>query len=366
MDIFEEMARRGHEQVVFCYDRETGLRLVVGIHDTTLGPALGGCRMWTYAAEDDAVTDVLRLSQGMSYKNAAMGLDLGGGKCVILDGGQKTSDRAALFRAVGRFVNTLGGRYITAEDVGTSTEDMEAVAEETPFVRGLKSRSGDPSPATAFGVFLAIKASLRHVFGSDDLEGRSVAIQGLGHVGMDLARRLFEEGARLLVTDIRPERIQFAEDHFEATCVRGDAIFGADADVFAPCALGAVLNDATIPRLKVKIVAGSANNQLAEPRHAAMLAERGILYAPDFVVNGGGVINVAAETGTYDPEAAMAKVATIYDLLSDVFRRSDERGILPVQAAEEAARERIERAGRRMFMPHATPSPLARGDAEKE
>lgn len=357
MDIFKEMARRGTEQLVFCYDKETGLRFIVGIHDTTLGPALGGCRMWTYAKEEDAVTDVLRLSEGMTYKNAAMGLDLGGGKCVILDDG--AADRKALFRAVGRFVATLGGRYITAEDVGTSTDDMAVVAEETAFVRGLRDRSGDPSPATAFGVYLAIKASLKHVFGTDDVKGRTVAIQGLGHVGQDLARRLAEDGAKLIVTDIRPERVQFVVDRYGARSVPGEAIFDAEADVFAPCALGAGLNDATIPRLKVKIVAGSANNQLAEARHGQMLADRNILYAPDFIVNGGGVINVADEAGEggYNRERALSKVAGIYDLLTEVFRRSEAEGILPVQAAQATARERIERAGNgRMFMPEGAGS----------
>lgn len=355
MDIFSEMEAHGHEQVVFCHDRDTGLKLIIGIHDTSLGPALGGCRMWGYSSEADAVTDVLRLSEGMTFKNASMGLDLGGGKCVIMKDGD--IDREALFRAVGRFVSTLGGRYITAEDVGTSTDDMAHVARETAFVKGLKGRSGDPSTATAFGVFMGMKACLRQVFGNEDLKGRKVAIQGMGHVGRYLAERLSQEGASLVVTDIDADKAKAVAAATGASVVGPDAIYGAEADLFAPCALGAILNDDTIGRLRVRIVAGSANNQLKEPRHGAMLAERGILYAPDFIINGGGVINVADEMGPggYDQERAMTRVATIYDLLRDVFRRAEEEGILPQEAAHRIALERIEkkRGPGSMFIPAA-------------
>lgn len=356
MDIFPEMERLGHEQLVFCHDKASGLKLIIGVHDTTLGPALGGCRMWAYKSEADAVTDVLRLSEGMTYKNASMGLDLGGGKCVIM--AEPGLDREAVFQAVGRFVQTLGGRYVTAEDVGTSTDDMAIVAQETGYVRGLKEKSGDPSGATAFGVFVSIKACLQETFGSEEVRGRTVTIQGLGHVGQFLADRLATEGAQIYVTDIDAEKVKAVATRTGAKAVLPEEIYDIKADVFSPCALGAILNDDTIARLQVKIVAGSSNNQLKEPRHGKMLADRGILYAPDFIVNGGGVVNVADEMGPggYDRERSLAKVASIYDRLRDVFRLSHNEGILPVEAANRLARERIEKAAAKggMFVPYGS------------
>lgn len=354
MNIFEQMERYGHEQLVFCYDRVSGLKLIIGIHDTTLGPALGGCRIWPYSSEADAITDVLRLSRGMTYKNAAMGLDLGGGKSVVI-ADSRTDKSEAMLRALGKFIATQGGRYITAEDVGTSVQDMSVVALESDFVRGLPTKSGDPSGATAFGVFVAMKAGLLEVFSDDGVSGRHVTVQGLGHVGQLLCQRLHEGGARLTVTDIDPQRLREVADRFDATAVEPDAIFDVEADVFAPCALGAVLNDDTIPRLRVKLVVGSANNQLKEPRHGRKLHERGILYVPDFVANGGGVINVADEMGPggYQHERAYAKVAHIYDQVREILRICRQDGVLPHEAADRLAEDRIERIGRlkRMFVP---------------
>jgi len=346
MGIFGQMEQYGHEQLVFCYDRSTGLRAIIAIHDTTLGPALGGVRMWKYEREDDAVTDVLRLSRGMTYKNAAMGLNLGGGKAVIW-ADPRTEKSEALLRAFGKFVQSLGGRYITAEDVGTTVEDLTYVQMETRHAAGRAEASGDPSPVTAYGVFEGIKACARQVFGSDDLKDKKVAVQGLGKVGWALCGHLHEAGARLIVTDIHPELVDRAVREFGATPVAPAEIYGVACDIFAPCAMGAVLNDETIPQLKCRIVAGSANNQLKEPRHADMLRERSILYAPDFVINGGGVVNVAEEfhPAGYSRERALARVATIYDKLLRVFQIAEERNISTAQAAEVLAEERLQRIG---------------------
>ncbi|MFS8641271.1 MAG: leucine dehydrogenase [Symbiobacteriaceae bacterium] len=337
----------GHEQVVFCHDRDSGLKAIIAIHDTTLGPALGGCRMWPYPSEEEAIVDALRLARGMTYKNAAMGLNFGGGKSVII-GNPRTDKSEVLFRAFGQFVESLGGRYITAEDVGTTAEDMAFIAMETSHVVGLPGRSGDPSPATAFGVFCGIKACLAEVHGDETLQGRRVAIQGLGHVGHHLARLLREAGAELVVTDIDPERAGRAAREFGAEVVPPEAVYDVECDVFAPCALGAILNDDTIPRLRCRIVAGSANNQLAEPRHAAELERRGILYAPDYVINGGGVINVAEERapGGYDRERAFAKVATIYDKVRAVLHIARKEGITTAEAADRLAERRLAEIGR--------------------
>lgn len=354
MGIFDRMAEYGHEQLVFCYDRESGLRMIIGIHDTTLGPALGGCRMWPYQTEEDALEDVLRLSRGMTYKNSAMGLRLGGGKTVVLQRERGDKDELKM-RAIGRFVETLGGRYMTAEDVGTSVQDMAIAAEESSSVRGLSEASGDPSIATAYGVYVAMKASLGEAFGSEEFAGRTVAVQGLGHVGVLLCERLSAEGAKLIVTDIDAARVDEAVSRFGAKAVEPDAIYGQECDVFCPCALGAILNDDTIPRLKAKVVAGSANNQLKEPRHGRMLQERGIVYAPDFVANGGGVINVADElhAGGYNHDRAYQRVAQIYARVKDIFAIAREQNIPPHEAADRFAEERIARIGRlnRMFIP---------------
>ena len=344
MSIFDLMEKYGHEQLVFCYDKTSGLKAIIGIHDTTLGPALGGSRMWQYEKEEDAITDVLRLSRGMSYKNAAMGLNLGGGKAVIW-GNARTDKSEELFRAFGKFVQSLHGRYITAEDVGTKVEDMNYVLMETDYVVGRGDVSGDPSPVTAFGVYRGLKAAARHAFGKDQLRGLTVAVQGLGKVGYHLCKHLHDEGAQLIVTDIAQENVDRAVKDFNARAVAAGEIYSVACDVFAPCALGAVLNDETIPSLQCKVVAGAANNQLKEPRHAQMLRERGILYAPDYVINGGGVINVAEEfhPGGYNRDRAYAKVSQIYDKLLKIFQISDEQSITTAQAADRIAEERIAR-----------------------
>lgn len=336
------METEGHELVAHFYDKPTGLKAIIAVHSTKLGPALGGCRVWPYESEEAALEDVLRLSKGMTYKSAAMGLPLGGGKAVII-ADPRTDKTPELFEAFGRAVQSLGGRYITAEDVGTSPEDLLAVRRATEYVVGLPGASGDPSPVTAYGVFSGMKACLEYVFGTDDFTGRTVAVQGLGSVGMHLCTHLYEAGAQLIVSDIRQERIDEAVRRFGARPVSPDAIFDVECDVFAPCALGAVLNDDTIPRLKVKIVAGSANNQLAETRHGDMLKERDILYAPDFIINGGGVINVYHELipGGYDRERVLQRVAQIRDQVAETIALAAEQNISTADAALLLAERRL-------------------------
>lgn len=339
------MQSAGHEQVSFFSDPRTGLRAIIAIHSTALGPALGGCRVWPYESEAAALNDVLRLSRAMTYKNAAMGLPLGGGKAVIIaDSGLDKSPE--LFEAFGRAVESLGGRYITAEDVGTEPEDMEAVKRMTAHVAGLPDTSGDPSPATAFGIYSGIRAALRHVFGSDDLAGRRVAVQGLGAVGMSLCEYLAKDGASLIVTDIAQKRIDYAVRELGAEAVASEAIYDADCDVFAPCALGAVVNDQTVPRFRARIIAGSANNQLAEARHADALRARGIVYVPDFIINGGGVINIAVELqpGGYDRERAYVQIGTIGDKVTTALAMAEERDISTDAAAMLMAQERLQAA----------------------
>ncbi|WP_207478191.1 Glu/Leu/Phe/Val family dehydrogenase [Arenibaculum pallidiluteum] len=341
--VFEKLDFDGHEQVAFVTDRQTGLRAVIAIHDTARGPALGGCRMWRYGSEDEAVRDVLRLSRGMSYKNALADLPFGGGKSVIL-GCPRTGKTPALMAAMGRAVERLCGRYVIAEDVGTTVEDMAEIRGQTAHVAGLAEGSGDPSPATAWGVFQGLRAAVDHKLRRNSLDGLRVAVQGLGHVGRQLCGHLARNGARLTVTDIDDERTREAAESLGATVVAPEAIYDVEADVFAPCALGAVINDGTVPRLKVAVVAGAANNQLAEPRHGALLAERGILYAPDYVINAGGVINISHERGGYDRERAFAHVARIGDTLRLVFERAAQDGVAPHVAADHLARERLHRA----------------------
>ncbi len=282
MKLFDTLAEMGHEEVVMCSDPSIGYRGILSVHSTKLGPALGGTRFWQYATDEEAIIDALRLSRGMTYKNAVAGLKLGGGKSIII-GDNKTTDREKLFRAHGRFVESLGGRYITAEDVGTSTTDMDYVKLETNHVAGLAGKSGDPSPVTAHGVFRAVQASANRVWGTDSLEGKTVTIQGCGSVGSYLAKELHEAGAKLIVSDIDSAKAARVAKATGAKVVEGDAIFSADADIFSPCALGGIINDTTIPKLKVRIVAGGANNQLLEERHGEELMRRGILYAPDYV-----------------------------------------------------------------------------------
>lgn len=341
MQSFDIIAEMGHEQVVFCHDKASGYRGIIAIHDTTLGPALGGTRFWNYASSEEAFIDALRLSRGMTYKNAVAGLNLGGGKSVII-GDNRTPHREMLFRAHGRFVDSLGGRYVTAEDVGTTVEDMDFVHMETTHVAGIGSRSGDPSSVTARGVFRAIQASAYQKWGGKDLAGRTVAIQGLGNVGFHLARELHAAGARLVVTDIDTARIARAVEEFGATAVGLSEIYAARADIFAPCALGGIINDETLPQLQVEIVSGAANNQLLEDRHGDELEARGILYAPDYVANAGGVINVYSELTGWSRERSLRKADEIYETVLSVFKIACEQGIPTYQAADRVAEQRIQ------------------------
>ena len=345
MKLFDTLAEMGHEQVVICNDVSAGYRGIIAIHSTTLGPALGGTRFWTYASDDEAITDALRLSRGMTYKNAVAGLNLGGGKAVII-GDNKTQTREMLFRAHGRFVESLGGRYVTAEDVGTSTADMDFVHMETDYVAGLAGRSGDPSPVTARGVYRAIKASARHRWGSDSLEGRTISIQGCGHVGYYLAKELAAEGAQLIVTDIDAERVKKVVSETRAKAVGTEEIYGVKADIFAPCALGAIINEKTIPQLKVEIVAGAANNQLHEQqRDGDALEKKNILYAPDYVANAGGVINVYSELAGWDSTRSLRKADEIYDTVLQLFEIAKAEGIPTYLAADRLAERRLKSVG---------------------
>jgi leucine dehydrogenase len=344
LDLFDTLSQMGHEQLVLCHDASCGYRGIIAIHSTTLGPALGGTRFWQYASTEEAVVDALRLARGMTYKNAVAGLNLGGGKSVII-GDNKTTKRELIFRAHGRFVDSLGGRYITAEDVGTSTHDMDFVHMDTMHVAGLAGRSGDPSPVTAHGVFRAIQASAKYRWGSDDLSGKTVSVQGCGHVGYYLATELSDAGAKLVVTDIDAERVKKVVEDCGARAVKPDEIYDVKADVFAPCALGGILNDETIPRLKVDIVAGAANNVLLEPRHGDMLEQRGILYAPDYVANAGGVINVYGELAGWDSSRALRQASEIYDTVLHVFEIAKQDGIPTYQAADRLAERRLKAVG---------------------
>jgi leucine dehydrogenase len=343
--IFELMAEHGHEQLAFWSEPELGYRGIIAIHDTTMGPALGGTRFWNYDNAQEAIIDALRLSRGMTYKAAVAGLKLGGGKSVIWGDNRTTTDREIIFRTHGRAVESLGGRYITAEDVGTSPDDMEFVAMETKHVSGLAGRSGDPSPVTAFGVYRGMKACAAVEYGDDSLKGRHVAVQGLGHVGYYLCEDLAQEGAKLTVTDIDPERVQQVVKAFGAKAVEADAIYDVEADVFAPCALGAVINDETIGRLKVAIVAGGANNQLADgDTHGRALHERGILYAPDYVINAGGLINVYGELKNWTLERSKWKAGEIYNTLLRIFDLAKRDRIPTETAANRVAEERLRQA----------------------
>jgi leucine dehydrogenase len=346
LDVFDQIHEAHHEQVVFCHDEESGLDSIIAIHDTTLGPALGGTRMWPYRSADEALIDVLRLSEGMTYKAAVADLELGGGKAVII-GDSKRDKTPELLRAHGRFVDTLGGRYITAEDVGIGVEDMEYVYEETKHVTGIRSTphgSGDPSPVTAYGVYHGIKASCRKKLGTDELKGIRIAVQGAGHVGYNLCENLASEGAVLTICDIDDERVRKVVDDFRATPVTTDAIYDVDCDVFAPCALGAIINDGTLRRLRCSIVAGAANNQLEEDRHGDALDAKGILYAPDYVINAGGLINVYGELVGYGIETAKEKARGIYGTLLSIYDIAEEDGLPTYRAADRLARERIRKA----------------------
>jgi leucine dehydrogenase len=348
MNIFDEVRKREHEQVVFCSHKESNLKAIIAIHNTTLGPALGGTRMWMYASESDALIDVLRLSRGMTYKAAVSGLNLGGGKAVIIGDPHKDKNES-MFRAFGRFVDGIAGRYITAEDVGTSVEDMEYVRMETKYVTGIDKAlggSGDPSPYTAYGVYVGMKACMKELTGSDSLVGKKVAVQGAGNVAKYLCEYLAKEGSKIFVSDIYEDKVKAVAAESKAEIIAPDKIYDVDAEVFCPCALGAIVNDDTIPRMKFKIIAGGANNQLAdENRHGRILLDRGIIYAPDYAVNAGGLINVAAELGGYHPERVMKQAGLIYDTIRKILEIAKKENIPTHQASNKLAEERLATIG---------------------
>lgn len=339
--IFNELNFDDHEQVVFVSEPKSGLKGIIAVHNTALGPAMGGCRMWNYASEALAVNDVLRLSRGMTYKNAVAGLPIGGGKSVII-GNPRTDKTPALFEALGEALERLCGRYITAEDVGTSPQDMAYVANKTSYVAGLGA-SGDPSPYTALGCFVGAQAAVKHHFKRDTMDGLTVALQGLGHVGYDYARRLHQAGAKLVVADIDEAALERARQEFGAQVVGVDAIYDVAADIYAPCALGATLNPNTLSRLSAKIVAGGANNQLATADVGVMLREKGILYAPDFVINAGGIVKVCYEYLKKPESEVEAHVREISDTLSEIFNRADFEGRPTSVVADELAQSRFKR-----------------------
>ena len=351
--IFDAIATSGHEQVVFCQSKDAGLKAIIAIHNTVLGPALGGLRMWPYKSEQEALNDVLRLSRGMTFKNAVAGLNIGGGKAVII--GDPAKDKSeALFRAFGRFVNSLNGRYITAEDVGIDVNDMEWVFRETEFVTGVHQvhgGSGDPSPFTAFGTLQGLMAALQAKYGDEDVGKRAYAVQGAGHVGMEFIKLLREQGAKVFVTDINPELVKRAVDEFGCTAVGLDEIYDVDADVYSPCALGGTVNEKTLPRIKAKIICGAANNQLANDAIGDELEKRGVLYAPDYAVNAGGVMNVSLEIDGYNRERAMRMMRTIYHNVGRIFQIAKRDGIPTYKAADRMAEERIAAIGK-IKLPH--------------
>ncbi len=362
--IFETIAESGHEQVVYCHNKDVGLKAIIAVHNSVLGPALGGLRMWPYKNEADALNDVLRLSRGMTYKNAVAGLNLGGGKAVLI--GDPAKDKSeGLFRAFGRFVASLNGRYITAEDVGIDVNDMEYVFRETEYVTGVHQvhgGSGDPSPFTAYGSLQGLMAALSHKFGNEEVGKYSYAVQGLGHVGMEFVKLLREQGAKVFVTDINKALVQQAVDEHGCTAVGLDEIYDTDADVYSPCALGGTLNEDTLPRLKCKIVCGSANNQLANNQIGADIEKRGILYAPDYAVNAGGVMNVSLEIDGYNRERAMRMMRSIYYNVGRIFEIAKRDGIPTYLAADRMAEERIAAIGRIKLptMGNSTPRVLGR------
>jgi leucine dehydrogenase len=348
-NVFPELSRRDHEQVVFCRDELSGLRAIIGIHNTVLGPALGGCRMYPYANERDALLDVLRLSRGMTYKAAVSGLNLGGGKCVVI-GNPKQHKSELLWRALGRFIEGLGGRYITAEDAGTAIQEMEHIRMETNWVVGISRSlggSGDPSPVTALGVFSGMRATVEEAFGRDTLEDLRVVVQGCGQVGSHLVGHLVRAGAKVVVADVDDDRVQHVRDAYRVEAVDPGSEYDLECDIFAPCAMGASINEHTIPRLRCKIIAGAANNQLAREKEDGMrLVERGILYAPDFVINAGGLINVANELEGYNQERALKQAGEVYNILHRVFDRAKQDNLPTWRAANNLAMDRIESIGR--------------------
>jgi glutamate dehydrogenase/leucine dehydrogenase len=348
--LFERIGGDDYEQIVYCHDRSSGLRSIIAIHSTVLGPALGGTRFYPYASEDDAVEDVLRLARGMTYKSAAAGRDHGGGQAVVL-GDPSTMKTEALMRAYARYVDSLGGRYVTAEDVGTTQADMDLIRRETRFVTGVSRAlggSGDPSAATAYGVLHAMKAVARNVWGDTALGDRHVVVSGVGKVGSNLVRHLIEERARVTIADVDDRAIERVARDFGVEVAPVDKAHAVDCDIFSPCALGATLNATTIPELRCAAVVGSANNQLAEPGCAEQLADAGVVYAPDYVVNAGGDINIAEELGDagYHRERAYASVRRIFDTTSAVLATAAEEHITTAAAADRLAERRIAEVGR--------------------
>ena len=342
--LVEIMSNMNHEQLVFCNDKKTGLKAIIAIHDTTLGPALGGTRMWNYNSSNEAIIDVLRLSRGMTFKAAITGLSLGGGKAVII--GDSSKDKTeALMRKFGEYVNSLGGRYITAEDVGMNTSDMVLVKKETNFVTGLPvdmGGGGNPSPVTAYGVYMGIKASSKYLWGTDNLYSKKVLVQGVGHVGENLVKHLTEEGANVIINDINKSNLKRVSDLYKCKIVESSKIYDLDVDIYSPCALGATINDETIELLKCDIVAGAANNQLKdEKKHSKMLQDKGILYAPDFLINAGGLINVYSELKGYSQEKALDQTKSIYNTTLEIFREAELNGITTNEAALNIAKNRI-------------------------
>lgn len=342
--VFGQLSFDNHEQIVFCNDKDTGLKAIIGIHNTVLGPALGGTRMWNYANEWEALNDVLRLSRGMTYKSAITGLNLGGGKAVII-GDSKIDKTPEMIRKFGEYVNSLSGRYITAEDVGTTTADMDLIKTVTPYVTGVSESnggSGNPSPVTAYGVYMGMKAAAKYQFGTDSLEGKKILVQGIGHVGETLVDFLTKEGAIVEITDINEARLHEIEGKYGARIFTGNDIYSADVDIYAPCALGATVNDETINKIKAKVIAGAANNQLAnELVHGQILKEKGILYAPDFLINAGGIINVYAEIAGYDKAESMRRTENIYNTTLEIFSVAEAKGLTTFQAALSIAENRI-------------------------
>jgi leucine dehydrogenase len=343
--VFGQLSFDNHEQIVFCNDKDTGLKAIIGIHNSVLGPALGGTRMWNYANEWEALNDVLRLSRGMTYKSAITGLDLGGGKAVII-GDAKTQKTPELMRKFGEFVHSLSGRYITAEDVGMETKDMDIVNDVTPYVTGIsesRGGSGNPSPVTALGVYMGMKAAAKYKFGSDNLAGKKVLVQGIGHVGETLVEYLAKEGALVQISDINETRLDEVNKKYGATIFRGTDLYTADVDIYAPCALGATINDDTVHKIQAKIIAGAANNQLADENvHGPILMQRGILYAPDFLINAGGIISVNSEIAKYDHTETLRRTENIYNTTLEIFDYAVANNLTPQKAAMALAEIRIE------------------------
>jgi len=338
-----EKSANGYERVITGVDESSGYSGIIAIHSTVLGPGVGGTRFWNYRNEEEALTDALRLARAMTYKNSLAGLSFGGGKSVII-GDNKTGQREKIFRAHGRLIESLGGKYIAGEDVGTSPADIEIVALETRHVAGRRDLSGDPSPVTARGVFRAMQASAKYRWGSDNLSDRTVALQGCGHVGYYLAERLHKAGVKLIVSDVDPQKVARVVHEFSATVVEPENIYSVEADIFAPCALGGVLNDKTISKLRVEMVVGGANNQLLEPRHGDALEERNVLYAPDYAANAGGIINGAIELLGWERDFTFSKVDNIYDTILRIYDIAEREGIPTYRAADRLAEQRMEQA----------------------